>query len=193
MEKKINNPQIIFSWKAPLRAYKKTKTSVLRFYVSLSFLLSLIVFFFGEKTLILPIWAIMFLFYILTITPPPEIENKITKFGIETSNSIFRWDVLSHFYFIKKFDYTVLTIVSVAPYHYHIYLVLKNEEDVNILIKIISEHLVYQEHPQKTFTDKLIVWLTKLMPESDIKDKGKEASSGINPGVSLSPQKSFPI
>ena len=69
------NPQIIYSWVAPIRAYKKTKRGILRFYIAVSLLLSLIVYFFGEKILVLPIWAIMFLFYSLTITPPSYIEN----------------------------------------------------------------------------------------------------------------------
>ncbi len=162
---KIANPQLIYSWKAPLRAYKKRSAGVLRFYIAVSLLLSLIVFFFGDKILVLPIWAVMFLFYVLTITPPPEVENKITKFGIETAGNTFRWDFLSHFYFIKKFDYYVLVMVSVSPFHYHLYLVLKEEENLSDLIKILSEHLIYQEQPQKTFTDRATEWLTKLMPD----------------------------
>ncbi len=161
------NPQIIYSWKAPLRAYKKRSAGVLRFYVALSLLLSLIVFFFGDKILVLPIWAVMFLFYVLTITPPPIVENRITKFGIETTGNTYRFDLLSHFYFIKRYDYHVLVIVSRPPYFYHIYLVIKDEETMNNLIKILSEHLIYQEHPHKTFTDKLTEWLTKLMPDEE--------------------------
>lgn len=165
-DQKIINPQTIYFWKAPLRAYKKRPAGVLRFYIAVSLLLSLIVFFFGDKILVLPIWAVMFLFYVLTITPPPEVENKITKFGIETAGNTFRWDFLSHFYFIRKFDYYVLVIVSVAPFYYHLYLVLRDEKDLHDLVKILSEHLVYQEHPRKTLVDKLTEWLTKLMPDA---------------------------
>jgi hypothetical protein len=165
-EQKIVNPQLIYSWKAPLRAYKIRSAGVLRFYIAVSLLLSLIVFFFGDKILVLPIWAVMFLFYVLTITPPPEIENKITKFGIETAGNTFRWDFLSHFYFIKKFDYRVLVVVSVAPFYYHLYLVLRDEKIIHDLVKILSEHLVYQENPQKTLIDKTTEWLTKLMPDA---------------------------
>ena len=32
--------------------------------------------------LLVPILTLLFLFYVLTITPPPEIENIITTFGI---------------------------------------------------------------------------------------------------------------
>src|SRR3989344_3535471 len=87
-EKKTVNPQTIFSWIAPLRAYKRKPAGVLRFYIAIAFLLSLIVFFFGDKILILPIWATVFLVYVLTITSPPIVENKITKFGIEPTQTV---------------------------------------------------------------------------------------------------------
>lgn len=180
---KITNPQLLYSWKAPLRAYKKRSSGVLRFYVALSLLLSLIVFFFGEKILVLPIWAVMFLFYVFTITPPPEIENRITEFGIETANNTFRWDFLSHFYVIKKFDYHVVVVVSVAPFYYHIYLVVKDEQTLHQVVNILSRYLLYQEHPKKTFTDKIVEWLTKLMP--DEVNEVKEKSTGFEKGMGV--------
>lgn len=164
---KPTNPQVIFAWKAPLRAYKKRGAGILRFYVALSFLLTALVFLFGDKILMLPIWAIMFLFYTLTITPPPEVENKITKFGIETAGNTYRWDFLSYFYFSKRFDYHMLVIVSTAPYHYHIYLVVDNDETMYKLAALLSEHIIYQENPQKTFTDKLIESFSSLMPKDE--------------------------
>ncbi len=159
------NPQIIYSWVAPVRAYKKTKGGILRFYIAVSLLLSLIVYFFGEKILVLPIWAIMFLFYSLTITPPSYIENRITRFGVETDHTTYRWEYLSYFYFLKKFDYHVLVIVGKEPLNQHLYLIVDEKESISDLIKILSEHLIYQEKPKKNFVDKMTESLTKLMPD----------------------------
>lgn len=187
-DQKIVNPQVVYSWKAPLRPYKKRSAGVLRFYIAVALLLSLIVLFFGDKILVLPIWTIMFLFYVLTITPPPEVENKITRFGIETAGNTFRWEFLSHFYFIKKFDYHVLVIVSIPPYHYHLYLVLKDEKTRQDLITILSQHLIYQEKPHKTFTEKLTDWLNKLIPEEETipsTTKENQASLGKATGGAL--------
>lgn len=161
-----SNPQIIYSWSAPLRPYKKRTAGVMRFYLALALLLSLIVFFFGEKLLVLPIAAITFLFYILTTSRPQTVSHKLTKFGVETTGLTFRWELLSHFYFTKKFDYHQLVIVSVAPYFYHLYLVVKDEAVKEDLVGILSEYLIYQENPQKTFSEKLAEWLTRLMPET---------------------------
>jgi len=171
------NPQVVFSWKAPLRAYKKRGKLVLRFFLAVALLLSLIVFFFGDKILLIPIWALLFLFYVLTITPPPEVENKITRFGIETAGITLRWEVLSHFYFRKRFGFHILTIVSHAPYFYHAYLVVPNDNIKNSLITILSEHLIYQEKPQRSFTDKAVDWLSNLIPDE-----------GESPAVVAKPQ-----
>lgn len=161
----IKNPQVIFSWRAPLRPYKKRSNFIIRFYLSIAFLLSAIMFFFGDKILLVPIWATIFLFYVLTITPPPEVENKITTFGIDAAGVTMRWEFLSHFYFGKRFNFYTLTIVSHAPYFYHAYLVIPNESIKNKVINILSKHLIYQEKPQKNLTDKIIDFLSNLIPD----------------------------
>lgn len=185
----MDNPQVVFSWKAPIRPYKKRGGLVLRFYLAVALLLSLIVFFFGDKILVIPIWAVLFLFYVLTITPPPEIENKITKFGLETAGITLRWELLSDFYFSKRFGFYVLTVISHAPYFYHAYLVVPNDEVKKNLMLILSEHLIYQEKPNRTLTDKLVDWLSRLIPDDeDVEDTipaGPQVSSSKPQPVSL--------
>ncbi|MFA6081268.1 MAG: hypothetical protein WC741_02575 [Patescibacteria group bacterium] len=161
------NPQIKFSWRAPLRPYKKQSSLILKFYLTVALLLSLIVFFFGDKILIIPIWALVFIFYVLTITPPPEVENKITTFGIDAAGVTLRWEMLSHFYFGKRFGFYTLTVVSQSPYFYHLYLVVPTEEMKKKLITILSSHLLYQETPQKTITDKMLDWISSIIPNEE--------------------------
>lgn len=161
------NPQRIFTWKAPLRAFKKRGKNILRFYGALAFLLSLIVFFFGDKILLIPILTLLFLFYVLTITPPPEVENIITTFGIESAGVTLRWEFLSHFFFVTKMGVQVLTLVSNAPYYYHAYFVVPNEDIKKELISILSKHIMYVEKPQRTFTDRAIDWLSNLIPDDE--------------------------
>lgn len=161
------NPQVVFSWTAPLRPYKKRSKLILRFYLAVTLLLSSIIFFFGDKVLLLPIWAILFLFYTLTITPPPDIENKITEFGIETANMPFRWESLSHFYFSKRFGFTILTIVTHPPHNYHLFLVVPTEDIRDHLRAILSQHLLYVEKPRKGITEKVTDLLSSLVPNEE--------------------------
>ncbi len=189
-EDKAANPQLIYSWKAPLRAYKRRSRGVLRFYLALSLLLSLIVFFFGDKVLLIPILTLLFLFYVLTITPPPEVENIVTTFGIETAGISLRWEFLSHFFYSKKFNFSVLTLVSHAPYYYHVYLVVPDEETKRRVTDILSHHLMYVEKPQRNFTDKAINWLSNLVPDDD---EEVSSSDQKHSEPSLVPQKAATI
>jgi hypothetical protein len=166
----LQNVQTVFSWKAPLRPYKKRSSTILRFYLAITLLLSLIIFFFGDKILLVPLWALVFLFYTLTITPPPDVENKITKFGVEVAGVTLRWESLSHFYFSSRFGYGVLTVVSHAPYFYHAYAVVPDEETKKQLMHLLSEHLIYKDKPEKTFTDRIIDWFSGLIPNDEEKN-----------------------
>jgi hypothetical protein len=161
------NPQILYAWTAPLRPYKKRGKNILRFFLALAFLLSIIIFFFGDKILLLLVWSALFLFYVLTITPPPDVENKISKFGIETAGLTLRWELLSHFFFTKRFGYDVVTLVGHAPYYLHSYMVIPNDEVKNKVMSLLSEHLIYQEKPERYFVDTLIDWFSKLIPDDD--------------------------
>ena len=97
-----SNPQVLYTWKAPLRPYIKRSQKIIRFYIALTLLLSLIIVFFGDVILLIPLWALMFIFYVFTVTPPSEITNKITRFGVETIGTNLRWESLDHFYFTKR-------------------------------------------------------------------------------------------
>lgn len=163
----VNNPQIKYSWDAPLRPYIKRSSEVIRFYVAVTLLISIIVVLLGDPILLIPAWALLFIFYIFTVTPPQEVTNKITQFGVETAGATFRWDILSYFYFTERFGYTVLVLVTHAPELHHIYLVVPNEKTHRDLIKFLSEHIVYQERPARTLTDRLIEWFSKLVPREE--------------------------
>ncbi len=177
-ENTSQNPQRLFSWKAPLRAYKKRSTHILRFYMALSLLVSLVVFFFGDRILLVPILTLLFLFYVLTITPPPDVEHIITQFGVEAAGVTLRWEFLSHFYFTKRFGFDVLTLVSHPPYSYHAYLIIPTNEIKKEVAALFSKHLMYMEKPPKTITDKIVDFLSLLIPDDeDISNTAKPPAS----------------
>lgn len=167
------NPQVLYSWGAPLRPYIKRSPQIIRFYLALTLLLSLIVFFFGDRILLLPLWTLLFIFYVFTVTPPTEITNKITKFGVETAGTNLRYEVLDHYYFTKRFHYEILTLVTHPPYEYHAYLVIPNEEVKTKVKELLSKHIIYQEEPRKNFTDKAIDWFSKLVPQEEERELPK--------------------
>ncbi len=169
----LNRSQTLVSWKAPLRPYKKRGKYIMRFFLALALILSVIVFFFGDNILLIPIWAVLFLFYILTITPPPEVENKITKFGIETAGVNIRWDALSYFYFSERFGYQILTIVTHPPYSLHSYMVIPNEATKEKVAYILGERIEFVDKPPYTITDRLITLFSNLIPDDEEFDHKK--------------------
>ncbi len=161
------NPQIIYSWEAPLRPYVKRSPFVMRVYISIGVLLSLIAIFFGDLPLMLMILAMLFIFFVFTVTPPPIITNTITQFGLETSGAVTRWDVLSHFYFTRRFNYDVLVLVTHEPYSHHFYIVVPNEVIKNKVAETVSAHILFQEKPARTLTDKLVDWFSQFLLTED--------------------------
>lgn len=186
-EETPRNPQIIYSWEAPFRAYKRKSAGVLRFYAAIAVLLSLLVIFLNEPIIVIPIWAVVFLSYVLTITPPHMVSHNISRFGIQTGGMTFHWDDLYHFYFIKKFEYHILVITMRDPYDRPLHLVLPNDEVKKQVFQEVSKHIVYEDQPEMTFTDKLAGWLTTLMPE-----EVNQADASKHEEKPLSPQTSEP-
>ncbi len=160
-----SSDQVLFSWKAPLRPYKKRSGGLLRFFLALALLVSAVVFFFGDLVTLLPIWALLFLFYVFAITPPPQVESRLTRFGVESAGVLIRWDVLSHYYFVNRLGYEVLVLVTQGPYFGHRYLVIPSAEVKQEVIGVIGKHLMYLSKPPRTLTDRLIEIFSRLVPE----------------------------
>lgn len=163
----VKESQTVLSWEAPMRPYKRRGARTLRFFLALAFLLSVIVFFFGDLILLLPIWAILFLFYILTITPPPTIRNNITKFGLESNGILIRWEILDYFYFTQRWGFDILTVVTRAPYRFQIYIVVPSNDLKRKIASILGEHIVFETHPRRNITDRLVDLLSHLVPDDD--------------------------
>ena len=163
----VKESQTLYSWTAPMRPYKKKGKRMLRFFLAVALLLSIIILFFGDPILLLPVWAVLFLFYIMTITPPPTIENKITKFGIETAGVTLRWEVLDHYYFSKRWGFDILTVVTKAPYTFQAYFVIPDARVKQKTATLLSEHIMFVTNPVRTLTDRLIDLLSQVIPEDE--------------------------
>jgi hypothetical protein len=106
--------------------------------------------------------------------PATGNDNKITKFGIEAAGVTLRWEVLSHFYFTTRFNYVVLTVVTHAPYNFHSYMIIPDDNIRKQVMRILAEHIVYQEKPVLTFTDRMIHFLSYLIPDDEETTTSKE-------------------
>ncbi len=160
-----SSDQVLFSWTAPLRPFKKRSGGLLRFFLALALLVSAMVFFFGDMVTLLPIWALLFLFYVFAITPPPQVESRLTRFGVESAGILIRWDILSHYYFINRLGYDILVLVTQGPYFGHRYLVVPSNEVKQSIIDVVGKRLMFLSKPPRTLTDRLIEVFSRLVPE----------------------------
>lgn len=176
----VKETQTLYSWKAPMRAYKKQGKRVLRFFLAVALLLSVIIIFFSDPIILLPLWAVLFLFYVITITPPPIIENKITKFGLESAGVALRWDTLDHFYFTQRWGFEILTIVSKPPYSLHAFFVIPDSIVKQRVATLMGEHILFVAHPRRTVTDRLIDMLSKLVPDEEEEPAQQKPASKPN-------------
>lgn len=186
-----HNPQVLFAWVAPLRPYIKRSKTIVRFYLALTLLLSLIIVFFGDYILIIPLLTLLFIFYVFTVTPPTDVTHKITTFGIETAGETIRWEALDHFYFTERLGYEMLTLVTHPPVSHHVYLVIPDEIIKKRVIEELSKHIVFQPEAQKTVTDRLINWFLRLVPEEHVERKKQAPYTPVSPHIEpASPQRS---
>ncbi|KXK07336.1 MAG: hypothetical protein UZ21_OP11001001101 [Microgenomates bacterium OLB22] len=161
-----DNPQLLYEWSAPARAYKKNTGGILRFYIAVALLLAIIVFLWGDKFLLLPIFSVLFIFYVLTTTPPRDVHYKITKFGVFVGDSFYKWEDLTHFSIVKQFEMSQIVITAHIPFEFHVHLTVIDETSLSKLMSLLSEHLIYQEKAELSISEKLLEFFSKLMPQA---------------------------
>jgi hypothetical protein len=61
----------------------------------------------------------------------------------------------------------MVTIVTHGPYYMQSYMVVPNEEIKRRLVQLLSEHIIYQEKPVRSLTDKLVDWFSMLVPDDE--------------------------
>ena len=126
----------------------------------------------------------------LIITLPPLWNRKLTLirrvpefFGLLQAN-LFNYSAFGSF----EVDTRTVARGRVNPLFIEIFhvsdnlyladFVVPNEDVKKELILILSKHLMYVEKPQRTFTDRVIDWLSNLIPdEEDTKIKIQTSSS----------------
>jgi len=154
--------KLLFSWKAPIRPFKKRDKEFWTTVLSIILLLSLILLFVKEWVLIAAMISLVFLFYVLSMVPPEEIEYRITSQGINFEDSRYDWEALRRFWFSSKYDSRILHLESWFGGPRKVNLVInKNEEEK---LKEILEKYLLNEEPEPTFLDRAAGWLGEKIP-----------------------------
>lgn len=158
-----NLNEVILAWKSLSHPYKKRSKLFYQMMAALTFLLSVVAFFFHEYMLIGVIISIAFVVSVISTVPPVEVEHKIIPLGFENAGRLFRWMELYAFWFDEKWEDKLLVIQTRLPFPGQIRVII-DAENKERLKDIIGKYLVYFEKPQKTWSDNLSDWLVKKFP-----------------------------
>lgn len=168
----VRQLKILFTWKAPLRPFKKRDKEFWTTVLAIIFLLSLILFFVKEWFLIAAIISLAFVYYVLSTVPPEEIEHRITNKGISFEDKSYDWEYLWRFWFSDKYDQRLLNIDTRLNLPGRLLFVIKKDEESKIK-EILEKYLLNEEAPA-TFFDKASAWLAKKVP-LDFEEKKETA------------------
>jgi len=163
---KLENSDIrfkeIFSWQAPERPFKKRNKEFWTTLLSLVLLISLILFFAKEYFLIATIFALVFLFYILSTRPPQKITYKITNQGIFLAEARYEWPVLRSFWVEEDGGQAILNVSTYLNFPRRLILPLGEQSEETV--QQVMENFLPYEKPEPTFVEKATNWLAKTFP-----------------------------
>ena len=155
-------PKTLLSWEAPERVFKKKNKEFWTTILSVALLVSIILFFAKEYFLIAAIFALIFLFYVLSNNPPQMMKYKITNQGIFWGKAKYEWGSLWRFWFQEKEGQTILNIDTRIAFPKRLILLLGNQNKKEI--RQILEDFIPYEKVGPDFVEKSTRWLAKKFP-----------------------------
>lgn len=169
LEKKVNvaaeasvDEKVLLTWRSEERLYKTRGKEFYSTIVVLAVLVSVILFFIEGIMPALVVWAIVFVIWATSKTPPVETEHQITSWGIRTSGKLYRFSQMTIYWLEEKWSKAVLRVLLTSFPGQLVLLV--NKDDEAKIKKILSENQVLMQKPEPTWTDTLVKWFGEKIP-----------------------------
>lgn len=164
MENELSEDKMtLLSWHAPSRLFKKRDRVFFQTVIALVILIALILILINEFLLIGVVLSVAFVSYVLATVPPQEIENKISKKGIETAGLTNRWEELNGFWFEQKWGQNMVVLDKKVGFPNHV-IILLGQEDKKIVKDKLNEFIPFLAPPEKAWVDKAADWLHRHLP-----------------------------
>jgi len=161
----------LLSWQAPERIFKPRNKEFWTTVLSIALLISIILFFAKEYFLIMTIFALIFLYYILSVQPPKNANYKITNQGLVWDERKYTWNILDYFFIDQEDGHNVLNVNTLLNFPKRLIIPLGKQSKKEIR-KILEDFLPYHK-PEANFIEKSTDWLAKTFPldSSSVKEK----------------------
>lgn len=158
----VKEVRTLLSWKAPARLFKRRDKEFWTTVLAIIFLISLILLFLKEWFLIATIFALAFVYYVLSTVPPEEIEYQLTNRGIRFEKIEYPWEALYRFWISEKWGQKILNIDGRAGFAGRLTLILGSQDEKRVT-EIIGKYLLHEE-ALPTFFDRASEWLAQKIP-----------------------------
>ncbi len=148
----------LLEWNAPSRPFRAKDRSFYTNSAVVVILISLILLLMGEVLAIFALWALMFVTYALSTTPPEEIRYKITTQGFTIGEHFYPWHNLEYFWFTDKEGHRILHILTDLNFP-SVLIIPLGAQNEDQLRRVLSHYLIFLEVAPRTTMDK---WAEKL-------------------------------
>lgn len=162
-KKKDSKSDVLLTWEASSRPFKKRDRSFFLTTAVLAFLIIVILFMMREFLIVGTALAVVFVAYALAAVPPPQQKHQITEKGIWVGEVFYRFSELSEYWFETYLENTILILLMPTRTVGRIVVVIPKDkkEEIDTLLR---KRLVFREKPLKTFIDTASDWLKRKVP-----------------------------
>ena len=153
----------LLSWTAPGRPFRKKGREYYASIVLIVILVDIVLFMFGQYSLMLVVIALAFLSIALSTIPPRDFHYKISNHGLKVEDHFYIWEELYDFYFkrIEGEDIVVVGTRALIPGELKITLGSISREHIK---NILARYLPYREYVRPTFVERSGDWLARNFP-----------------------------
>ena len=151
----------LVTWTAASRPFKRRNREFYITLIAIAAIVGLVLFLVEGFMPVILIVSLVFLFYVLSTVEPEKIEYKITTKGIFIALKRTDWNLISRFWFSRRFE-SELLVVQTFVLPGRLELVIdpdKKEEIKKALLKYVPE-----EEVPPSGLDRAAMWFSKKLP-----------------------------
>jgi hypothetical protein len=162
IEAQVEQEQVLLSWIAKSRPFRKTDMQSRQVLIVLGVLIGMVLVFAQEWMLLAVLISGAFYYYAANSVAPGEMEFQITNYGLRAFGRLFRWWEFSQWWWAEKWTTKLIGLQLQTGLTGRIFIPVEKgkEEDVE---KILNKY-VYFEKPKELVMDKMGRWVAEKFP-----------------------------
>ena len=159
-----NKKTRVVEWEAPTHVHKRSSPHLIKLLIVLGVVLSLLFFFITEYLLIFGVWAVLFVYYLRTTTPPSSGKHKVSDYGVYWFGDIIPYSHMHAFSISIEKPEWVLRLYNNDNSLSSVSLLLPQDEHKRMQIQsLIEDHIPQLEKPIHTDLERVAHFFSRLL------------------------------